>query len=336
MRECFGSLKMQIIRSGSCLLVLLFAGCGSPDPDPKFGKSGEPLVRSGDEISICGELFHTGAKVILWNDTNGYDAYRVHQHFSPDKKGTRQNPSQVTRYGSFRGGLSKELRQKVRTRGWKLEELQSVISLVVIHFDACGTSKKCFEVLQDDRGLSCHFLLDVDGTIYQTLDLKERAWHAADANDVSIGIEIANVGARKKKEDLKKYYSKDSEGTRFIIPKAAQGGGLSADFVPRPARKDLIEGTAHGKPYVQYDFTEQQYESLEKLLVTLCRLFPKVNPRAPVGKDGKVIDGLVPGEKGWRAHEGLIGHQHLTTHKIDPGPAFDWERIHKALDKAGL
>ena len=26
-------------------------------------------------------------------------------------------------------------------------------------------------VLQNERGLSCHFLLDNDGTIYQTLDL---------------------------------------------------------------------------------------------------------------------------------------------------------------------
>ena len=38
-------------------------------------------------------------------------------------------------------------------------------------------------------------MLDLDGTIYQTLDLKEGAWHATDANGRSIGIEIANIGA---------------------------------------------------------------------------------------------------------------------------------------------
>ena len=45
------------------------------------------------------------------------------------------------------------------------------------------------------RGLSAHFLLDLDGTIYQTLDLRERAYHAGASNSRSIGIEIANVGS---------------------------------------------------------------------------------------------------------------------------------------------
>ena len=50
-------------------------------------------------------------------------------------------------------------------------------------------------MLHDLRGLSVHFMLDLDGTIYQTLDLKEGAWHATVANGRSIGIEIANIGA---------------------------------------------------------------------------------------------------------------------------------------------
>ena len=80
--------------------------------------------------------------------------------------------------------------------GWSLERLQGVVDQCVLHFDACGSSRRCFEVLHDQRFLSCHFLLDVDGTIYQTLDLKERAWHATSSNDRSVGIEIANVGAQ--------------------------------------------------------------------------------------------------------------------------------------------
>ena len=38
-------------------------------------------------------------------------------------------------------------------------------------------------------------MLDIDGTIYQTLDLKERAWHATTSNSRSVGIEVANMGA---------------------------------------------------------------------------------------------------------------------------------------------
>ena len=28
-----------------------------------------------------------------------------------------------------------------------------------------------------------------------------------------------------------------------------------------------------------------------------------------------------------KAYSGLLGHWHITTGKIDPGPAFDWERV---------
>src|SRR5207247_8091020 len=42
---------------------------------------GSPLPGRGDEIMVCGLLFHTGAPVILWTDPGGYDAYRVERRF---------------------------------------------------------------------------------------------------------------------------------------------------------------------------------------------------------------------------------------------------------------
>ena len=57
--------------------------------------------------------------------------------------------------------------------GWDIPLLQRVVDQFVIHYDVAGTSRNCFEVLQDKRGLSVHFMLDLDGTIYQSLDLKE-------------------------------------------------------------------------------------------------------------------------------------------------------------------
>ena len=44
---------------------------------------GEQLKRTGDEIMVCGQLFHTTAPVVLWTDEDGYDAYRVERRFSP-------------------------------------------------------------------------------------------------------------------------------------------------------------------------------------------------------------------------------------------------------------
>ena len=165
-----------------------------PTPRP-----GDRVLRSDDEIVVCGERFHTGTKVVLWTDARGYDAYRPHRHFEPDML-LPSDGQEVPRYGSFRRGLDADLAARVRRDGWRLEDLRQVVQQVVVHYDAAGTSARCFEILQDRRGLSSHFLLDADGTIYQTLDLKERAWHAGTANDRSVGIEIANIGAYPDRE----------------------------------------------------------------------------------------------------------------------------------------
>jgi hypothetical protein len=45
------------------------------------------------------------------------------------------------------------------------------IRLFVNHWDVCLSSRSCQRVL-DKRGASVHFLIDNDGTIYQTLDIQ--------------------------------------------------------------------------------------------------------------------------------------------------------------------
>src|SRR5205807_3371561 len=113
-----------------------------------------------------------------------------------------------------RQGLTNQELERVRGGGWDLPTLQKVVDQFVIHFDVCGTSRQCFKILQDFRDLSVHFMLDLDGTIYQTLDLKERAWHATTSNNRSVGIEIANMGAYTSDESkaLEEWYAKDADG----------------------------------------------------------------------------------------------------------------------------
>ena len=187
------------VRAASLALVLVtLTAMASADDTPKVGA---PLQRQGDEIMICGQLFHTTAPVVLWTDPGGYDAYRVERRFAPFQKAgwdeTRPAAAITSpnRYGLRKRVLNPEEVERLRGGGWDLDTLRRVVDQFVIHYDACGTSKRCFEILHDVRGLSVHFLLDVDGTLYQTLDLKERAWHATIANDRSVGIEIANIGA---------------------------------------------------------------------------------------------------------------------------------------------
>lgn len=173
-----------------CSLPLL-TGCVGP-----YGKPGQPLERCGDEIVVCGQLVHTGAPVVLWLDPGGYDAYRAHCRFKPDQlKPSHPVSDEPVRYDSWRGHVPDDVAKQIREDGWSLPLLQEWVDLFVLHYDACGTSRRCYEVLHDMRGLSVHFMLDLDGTVYQTLDLKERAWHAGTANNRSIGIEIANIGA---------------------------------------------------------------------------------------------------------------------------------------------
>lgn len=200
---------------------------------------------------------------MLWNDPHGYDAYRAHCRWVK-RDGPESVPDRTNRFGSFRHNLPEDLNQRVRERGWKLQELQPAVSQVVFHYDACEASRRCFEVLHDLRGLSTHFMVDLDGTVYQTLDLKERAWHAAFANDRSIGIEIAHIGAYEDMETLDRWYIQEGNVRRIHFPDGFGENGLPPNYA---ARLDVFEGTVNGKALKQYDFTEAQYQALEKLTV---------------------------------------------------------------------
>src|SRR5579859_141838 len=210
--------------------------------------------RQGDEIVAAGQFFHTGTRVVLWMDPGGYDAYRVERRFSPlEKSDWESSQAEVreltspNRYSLRRNGLSPEELERVRGGGWDLPTLQRVVDQFVIHFDACGISRQCFNVLQDHRDLSVHFMLDLDGTIYQTLDVKERAWHATSSNTRSVGIEIANIGAygSQGKNPLDEWYGPGAEGqTRITIPNRFGDGGINTPgFVGHPARPEKITGT---------------------------------------------------------------------------------------------
>ena len=238
-------------------------------------KIGEKLERKGDEIVVCGQLYHTTAPVVLWTDPGGYDAYRVERRFAPIKeanwKATEATKAinSPNRFSMRTRGLSEAQIERVRGGGWDLETLRGIVDQFVIHFDARGTSRYCYEVLHDKRGLSVHFMLDVDGTIYQTLDVKESAWHATIANGRSVGIEIANIGAYpvdKPESDvvLSKWYKKGTDGlTTLAFPDGLENSRIRTkgqDF--RPLRNDPIVGTVQGQSLKQYDLTPQQYDSL--------------------------------------------------------------------------
>lgn len=286
----------------------------------------------------CGRLFRIGTPVVLWTDPGGYDAYRVERRFSAWTNASwevtvaeSKDLETPNRYGLRKDRLSGSELERVRGGGWDLPLLQRVVDQFVLHYDATGTSRRCFEVLHDRRGLSVHFMLDVDGTIYQTLDLKERAWHATTSNSRSIGIEIAQPGAVSPEgtNRLAEWYAMDERGPYLTLPPALAGvdpGFRKPEFVGRPARPAAVVGEIQGRTLVQYDFTPEQYRALARLTAALCRIFPEMPCDYPRDAGGRLVTGKLPDEA-LRNYRGLLGHYHIQTDKVDPGPAFDWDRL---------
>jgi N-acetylmuramoyl-L-alanine amidase len=299
-------------------------------------------ARTGDEIVVCGQRFHTGAPVVLWTDKGGYDF-----HYS--RPGSRI-PSHL-RLSPLTDGQAAQ----VRREGWTLELLRQNVDQFVIHYTVEGTSRLCYQKLVQRR-LAVQFMLDLDGTIYQTMDLQEEAPHATRANGRSVGVEIANLGAYAgNRAPLDAWYKKEANGNVFIKlpPDLGDGGIRLKHFVGRPARPELITGNVQGKVLQQYDFTPQQYASLVRLTAALCTVFPKITcdyprqrlaygpPTAQLVKNGPTArpealaawnepGPLIPhtlSDEQYEAYQGVLGHYHVQTDKEDPGPAFQWNKV---------
>jgi hypothetical protein len=86
------------------------------------------------------------------------------------------------------------------------------VKMFVNHWDVCLSSESCAKVL-NKRGISVHFLIDNDGTIYQMLDTQHAAWHAGSVNKCSIGVEITNAYYTK----YQSWYIENGFGERPIV-----------------------------------------------------------------------------------------------------------------------
>lgn len=76
-------------------------------------------------------------------------------------------------------------------------------NIVILHHTSNDSARDALRTLTDPaRAVSAHYVIDRDGTLYQLVDERHRAWHAgvsrwgaiADVNSVSIGIELDNNG----------------------------------------------------------------------------------------------------------------------------------------------
>ena len=86
---------------------------------------------------------------------------------------------------------------------WDARVRGGPIDILLLHYTGMRSAGAALERLSDPAArVSCHYLLDEDGTCYRLVAEERRAWHAgesfwADARDVnsrSIGIELVNPG----------------------------------------------------------------------------------------------------------------------------------------------
>src|SRR5579872_2312749 len=188
--------------SSLMLSLLLLAGA-------RAARAEDVNASPGSSIIVAGQPFEVGRPVVLWSDPQGFNAYQVR---CIDQSGGCCD-SDSKRYG-VRKGI---------THG-TLDELQQNISQFVLHFDGCVNSRSCFKSMHnrprpsgEGCGLSAHFMIDADGTIYQTLDLVERAYHAEEANSISIGTEICNRGRVDRSEWPKLPPDYRTRPTRHVV-----------------------------------------------------------------------------------------------------------------------
>ena len=159
-------------------------------------------------------------------------------------------------------------------------------SFFVTHWDVCLNSNSCYKVLEK-RGISVHFGIDNDGTIFQWLDMQHAGWHAGGRtwNHKSVGVEISNAYSLK----YQSWYERKG-------------------FGPRP----VMEGAkVHGKTCSTHlGFYDVQLEALAALWEAVS--YATGIPLALPSTDNAVDPDCVRGD-----FKGFCNHYHLTKRKID-------------------
>ena len=164
------------------------------------------------------------------------------------------------------------------------------INSFVNHWDVCLNSKSCARVL-NNRGLSVHFLIDNDGTIYQLCDINHMCFHAGSrVNQTSIGVEISNA-----------YYLK------------YQHGYVKNGFGERP----LVENEVlHGRKMDPFTgFYPVQIDALKALWKSINENIG-IPLETPLDDKGEPLKRT--SQKCARGtFKGFINHYHITRKKID-------------------
>lgn len=163
------------------------------------------------------------------------------------------------------------------------------VKFCIIHWDATFSADHCFNILQR-RGVSTHFCIDNDGTIFQYLDMKDVGYHAKGFNSNSIGIDISNA-----------FYLKYADKyVKMGLPE-------------RP----IIRSEVHGRDLGEHlGYYPEQIRSFKILMKTLVKN-DIINSLSTAYNDDGTMHKGVWNMEAERERGGWFHHYHLTENKID-------------------
>tara|TARA_R110000751_G_scaffold265579_1_gene364648 strand:- start:262 stop:1155 length:894 start_codon:yes stop_codon:yes gene_type:complete len=177
------------------------------------------------------------------------------------------------------------------TSGYKTVQEKRTVTNFVSHWDVCLSTQSCYNVLKQ-RGISVHFGIDNDGTIYQFMDCNHIAWHAGSSmwNNNSIGVEITNAYYPKYQD----WYKDHGYGERPLWTSKRVHGQLLDPFL---------------------GFYGRQLQALQALMKAIHKEY-QIRLVCPTAPNGKTSTGVSKAAKDAKFN-GFISHYHLTKNKID-------------------
>ena len=164
------------------------------------------------------------------------------------------------------------------------------ITMFVNHWDVCLSSRRCHKVLEN-RSISVHFMIDNDGTIWQTMDINDVAYHAGSRlwNNCSVGVEVSCAFDQKYQD----WYVRNG-------------------FGKRPIWESVVHGETVGPHLGFYDIQIKALKALWKAIVSCTN----VEWNTPVDDEGKMFPTRHP-EASKGEFCGIVQHFQLKRSKVD-------------------
>ena len=292
-------------------------------------------------IVVCQKTVDINSPVILWDTEAGLAC--------PNRRGR----STCTQHDPILNNKPPEPPSKysIANQNKAYDELKNSVYQLIIHYDACYSSHHCHQTMTESTFKGSHFYLDLDGTLYQTCDLywKTNTAPADDrnGNERAVHVEMSNLSweALKSESDWHKvssdqYRLKKDRWVLFLSDqwkKRLRTPNFRAYAARGYGKRGYFSRQINGKMVRMWDFTDEQYRALISLCFGLNKLLPKIRLQVPYDKKKSrmPLDRIC----NYSTFEGILGHAHVqkgevdgVTCKYDPGSAFNWSRLRRALD----